>query len=146
MFSRRWNDDTGSAALEFISVGMLLIVPLVYLVIALAQLQAGALAAEGAARNAARTIALHGENGMHAAEATVALALADAGLAGAPYDIHVDCGGDCQAPGGSITISVTAQIPLPLVPQALDLDTALAIPISASSTQPISLHAPAEGR
>ena len=47
-------DETGTAALEFITVGLILLVPLVYLVLALASLQAGTFAVEGAARQAAR--------------------------------------------------------------------------------------------
>lgn len=144
MCSRRWSDDSGSAALEFMSVGLLLTIPLIYLVIALAQLQAGALAVEGAARNAARTVALHGEAGIPTAQVATELALADAGLAGATHGMAVDCAGDCAAPGGRVTVEVRAEIPLPLVPAVLDLDTALAVPVASVSTQPVSLHATKE--
>ena len=52
-----WTDDDGSAALEFVALGTLLLVPLVYLVIALAVIQTQTLGAESAARHIARTIA-----------------------------------------------------------------------------------------
>ncbi|HSP76545.1 MAG TPA: hypothetical protein VLO31_10065, partial [Cryobacterium sp.] len=53
---RAWADraERGSASLEFITAGLILLVPLVYLVLAMAALQGGALAVEGAARQAAR--------------------------------------------------------------------------------------------
>ena len=44
----------GSAALEFITAGFLLLIPLVYLILAMAALQGGALSVEGASRQAAR--------------------------------------------------------------------------------------------
>lgn len=49
--SRPWVDrlrrDDGTASLEFLTVGILLLVPLVYLVLAVAAIQAGALGVEG---------------------------------------------------------------------------------------------------
>ena len=51
-------DDVGSAALEFITVGVVLLVPLVYLIIALGTIQEQALGVDAAARHTARAIAL----------------------------------------------------------------------------------------
>ena len=61
--SRPWTDagERGSASLEFLTVGMILLVPLVYLVLALAAIQGGSLAVEGAARHAARVAVLTGD-------------------------------------------------------------------------------------
>ena len=47
---RHWTEDEGSASLEFITAGMILLLPLVYLVLVMAALQGGSLAVEGAAR------------------------------------------------------------------------------------------------
>jgi len=52
--SSRAADDAGSASIEFLTAGMLLLVPIVYLVILVAAVQSAALATEGAARQAAR--------------------------------------------------------------------------------------------
>ena len=59
--ARRWIEarraaasDDGSASLEFITVGVLLLVPLVYLVLVVSSLQAASLAVEGAAQQASR--------------------------------------------------------------------------------------------
>src|SRR5688572_9670752 len=48
--------ERGSAPLEFILVGLLLLVPLVYLVVALGLIQEQALGAEAGARHIARTV------------------------------------------------------------------------------------------
>ena len=49
-------DDRGSAALEFILVGMLLLVPLVYLIVSLGLIQGQSLGAEAGARHIARAL------------------------------------------------------------------------------------------
>ncbi|MCA1943576.1 MAG: pilus assembly protein, partial [Yonghaparkia sp.] len=46
--------DRGSASLEFLVAGLLMLVPLVYLILTLGTIQSAALATEGAARQAAR--------------------------------------------------------------------------------------------
>lgn len=141
MSLKSWTSDDGSASIEFITIGMLLTIPLVYLVLVLAQLQAGALLTEGIARNAARTVAMHGEAGIASAETTALLALSDAGFEGAEASMTVDCGeAGCDQANGRVTVTVTVVVPLPLVPSVLDLDTALAIPVSANATQPVSAH------
>src|SRR6478735_50974 len=50
------DSERGSAALEFILVGLVLLVPLVYLVVALGLIQEQALGAEAGARHIARTV------------------------------------------------------------------------------------------
>lgn len=142
--SRRWTElagDEGSASIEFLTVGMLLTIPLVYLVLAMAQLQAATLATEGAARQAARMVATadsHGE-GLAAADAAIAVALADLGLE--PTAVDVACGptpSDCTTRGGTVQVAVEVTVPLPLVPPVLDLDVGLSVPISAQAAQPVS--------
>lgn len=142
--SRRWSElagDEGSASIEFLTVGMLLTVPLVYLVLAMAQLQAATLATEGAARQAARMVATadsHGA-GLAAADAAIVVALADLGLE--PTAIDVACGptpSDCTTRGGTVQVAVEVTVPLPLVPPVLDLDVGLSVPITAQAAQPVS--------
>ena len=142
--SRRWTElaaDDGSASIEFLTVGMLLTVPLVYLVLAMSQLQAATLAVEGAARQAARVVAAADDHasGMAAADAAIAVALADQGLDAASIDVA--CGpepADCTARGGTVQVAVEVVVPLPLIPPVLDLDVGLSVPISAQAAQPVS--------
>lgn len=143
--SRRWTErlrvEEGSASLEFLTVGLILLVPLVYLVLAVAAVQGGAFAVEGAARHAARVAVLQqDEVGMDAAvEAAVRLALDDYGVDASRADIAVDCSAaDCLAPGGRVEVSVRAEIALPLVPEVLSLDRVASVPVQAASVQTVS--------
>lgn len=142
--SRRWAEllaDDGSASIEFLTVGMLLTIPLVYLVLAMAQLQAASLAVEGAARQAARVLAAAStqEQGLTAADAAIVVALADLGLE--PGSVEIACDpepGDCTTPGGTVQVTVEVTVPMPLVPAALDLDAGLATSMQATALQPVS--------
>ena len=137
---RAVGNDDGSAAVEFVTVGVILTVPLLYLVIALAQLQAGFMAVEAGARNAARVVALYGQDAFGTAEVGTALALQDAGLGSADHTIAIACAGDdCDAPEGTVTVTVEAQVPLPLIPQ-LGTD-AIGLPVTATAVMPISAYA-----
>lgn len=142
--SRRWSElvgDEGSASIEFLTVGMLLTIPLVYLVLTMAQLQAATLATEGAARQAARMVATaesHGA-GLAAADAAIVVALADLGLD--PTAVDVACEptpSDCTVRGGTVQVAVEVSVPLPLAPPVLGLDARLSVPIAARAAQPVS--------
>ena len=58
LLARILREDGGSASLEFLTVGLLMLVPLIYVVVALGQIQHQALGAEAAARHVARAISL----------------------------------------------------------------------------------------
>ena len=140
---RRLVDDRGSASVEFLSVGVLLLVPLVYLVLALGQIQHAVLGAEGAARHAARAIAQADSHdaGLAAADRALLVATIDAGLPADAVRVAVDCAPDpgaCDTARGTVTVRVDATVPLPLAPPFLGLDAGLGIPISASAMQPVS--------
>ena len=72
--------DEGSAAVEFLVVGVLLLVPIAYLVLTLGRVQAATFAAESGAREASRVLATTAD-GETLAETSVVLALADQGFA-----------------------------------------------------------------
>ena len=139
--SRLSTDDEGSASLEFITAGLLLLLPLVYLVLTLSAIQAGAFAVEGAARQAAR-VYVQGENAAAAdaaAARAIEFALADYGLESAPVDVSVSCTeSPCLTRRGFVTVTVATSVPLPLVPPVLTLDTPLSIPVSSTATQQVS--------
>lgn len=137
------NDDSGSASLEFITVGMLLLVPLVYLVLTMATIQAGAFAVEGAARQAARVYVQSSSvsEANAAASRAVQFALADYGIPADAVRVTVSCRptpANCLQRRGFVTVSVTTTVPLPLVPPVLDLDVAMSVPITSTATQQVS--------
>ena len=144
---RLWIDsrtrDDGSASLEFITVGMILLVPLVYLVLTLAQLQAGAFAVESAARQAARVFVqspnLSAASG--SSQRAVQFALADYGIDSSTATVTISCkpvASNCLTRQGFVTVTVTTRVTLPLVPPILNLNVPLSVPLSATATQQVS--------
>ena len=132
--------ERGSASLEFITCGLVLLVPLVYLVIALASLQAASLAAEGAARQAARVYVDQPTRSAASASAerAVLFALADYGFTRDQAAVDIGCRpalGDCLARRGAVTVTVRVSAPLPLVPDVLNVREATTIPVQAEATQ-----------
>ena len=141
--SRHWTDDDGSASLEFVTAGMILLLPLVYLVLAMSSIQAGALAVEGAARQAARVFVQSADiaSASAAAARAVDFALADHGIEPGEASVEVSCApqpAECLTRQGFVTITVELSVPLPLVPPVLVGDFPLAIPLHATATQQVS--------
>jgi Flp pilus assembly protein TadG len=135
--------DEGSASLEFITAGLLLLIPLVYLVLAMSAIQGGALSVEGASRQAARVFVQAPDEGSAdtRAQTAVKFALSDFGLGSAPTTVTVTCRpnpGVCLTRRGFVTVTVTANVPLPLVPNVLALKTPLSVPMTATSTEQVS--------
>lgn len=136
--------DDGSASLEFITAGMILLVPLVYLVVALSQIHSGEYAVTGAAKQAARIFVLsedaaHANRGM--AEA-ISVTFADYGIPRERAQVSVRCahgsGDACLVRGEVVTVRVRADIALPLVPDVLDLDRAASVTVEGQTTQKVS--------
>ena len=115
---RRSRCDDGSAIVEFVWLAILLMIPLVYVVLAAVSLQRAAFAETTAAREAARAYATAGSDaeGERRAEAAVALAMRDQGVAWAPSGRVVDCGPCTYAPGSSFTVDLGSVVRLPFVP------------------------------
>lgn len=139
----RWTDESGSASLEFVTAGLVLLLPLVYLVLAVSAIQAGALAVEGAARQAARVF-VQSESlsaARSGATSAVAFALADHGVDPGVARVEVSCRprpADCLVRHGFVTVTVAISVPLPLVPPILDGAFPVAVPLSATATQQVS--------
>ncbi len=135
-------DERGSASIEFIAAGLLLLVPLMYLVIALSTVQNAALALEGGSRHAVRVfVQASGEERAFARATTaVEFAAADAHLE-QPVSTRVRCTpvpADCLRAGSSVTVTVSTRIPLPFIPDLFGLRRFAHIPVSASSTEVVS--------
>jgi len=136
--------ESGSAAVEFLTLGVLLLVPIVYLVLVLAALQGAAFAAEGAARQAARELVLAptDADGRSAAAAAVQVGLADWRIPESAARVDVRCSpdpADCLVPRGSVAVTVRVAVALPLLPPALRLGTPGAVPVQATAVQRVSM-------
>lgn len=149
---RRWRScgdpgsvdgERGSASLEFISAGLLLLLPIVYLILAVSQIQAGSLAVEGASRQAARVYVLSDDQ-PHAArnaERAIRFALADYGLDPENVSVRVTCRPHpdrCLERRGFVTVAVSTSVPLPLAPPVLLGSQPLHVDLSSSATQQVS--------
>lgn len=111
--------EQGSAVVEFTFLALLLMVPLVYFIITVGQIQGGAFAAVGAADQAAKVYVAQpdAETGRVAAEQAVMLALADYGHPADNARMEVSCvPADCLAPGSAVTVTVRLTVPLPFLP------------------------------
>ena len=151
--SRRWTErraraaaDEGSASIEFITVGILLLVPTVYLVLALSSIQSASFAVEGAARQASRVFVQADTlaEAQAAASRAVAVTLADYGLDAADARVVITCSpnpADCLTRRGFVTVSISTVAPLPLFPAALDADIPAGVPIDSVSTEQVSRFA-----
>jgi hypothetical protein len=140
---KRWAADDGSASFEFVTAGVLLLVPLVYLVTALSVLQGAAFAAEGAARQAARVFvqAETPERGAEAAQQAAVIAFSDFGITDGVAPLEYSCGpvpDACLTRSGHVTVTVRVSVPLPLLPAFLGHQSSGGIPFVATATQTVS--------
>jgi len=136
--------DDGSASLEFITVGLVLLVPLVYLIVALAGVQGAVLAADGAAAQAAKLYARAGDDaiGRERAEDALALTLADFDLDRSQAALRLQCAPierACGARTGTVSVEVRILVGLPLAPELIRIGAA--IPVVGTATAPISRFA-----
>ena len=136
-------DDEGSAALEFITVGVILLVPLVYLVIALGAIQEQTFGAEAAARHIARVIARapDAETAAERSDAVLAGIIGEYGLEEDAVDLTLACrplSVECPSAGATVVVTVATRVRLPLVPEVLGLDRSTAVPVQAEAVQKVS--------
>ncbi|MDX6326906.1 MAG: hypothetical protein QOK15_3260 [Nocardioidaceae bacterium] len=115
--------EAGTALVEVTWLSLLLLVPLVYLLIGVFDVQRASYGVSAAARAAARAYSLAPDEGSARgrARAAAAVALRDQHLGGA-VQLQVRCRpipGNCLFPGSFITVEVTRQVRLPLAPSAL---------------------------
>jgi Flp pilus assembly protein TadG len=127
---RRAVDDSGNAIIEFIFVAVVVMMPLVYLIVAVATVQRSDLAVTQAAREAGRAFATSDRPDQTAARvsAAVRMALDDQGLADDVEVRYVAADASCAEPavtpelkpGSQFTICVSRRAELPAVPSILE--------------------------
>lgn len=133
--------ERGSAVLEFILVGVLLLAPLVYLVVALGLIQEQSLGAEAGARHVARAVstATDASDARDRADRVLADVAEEYGLD--DVELSISCtpaGTECPTAGAIVRVTVRTTVALPLVPSVLGLDRLASIPVEASSAQKVS--------
>jgi Flp pilus assembly protein TadG len=136
----RRRDERGSALVELTWLGVLLLVPLLWIVLSVFEVQRGAFAVSGAARAAGRAYALAPSDavGLARAQAAARQVLVDHGVGEQPLALVVTCApaGDCHAAGAVITLELRSRVDLPLLPDVLG-GGAPSFALNASHTVPI---------
>jgi Flp pilus assembly protein TadG len=125
----RGGGDRGNAIVEFVFVAVVVMMPLVYFVAGVADIQRSRLAVSQAAREAGRAFATaeSSADGLARVEVAIRLALRDQGLTDRPAVSFVapgsGCGGSAVAPrldpGVEFTICITRSVQFPGVPSML---------------------------
>ncbi|WP_166973101.1 hypothetical protein [Brevibacterium atlanticum] len=108
--------DSGTAVVEFIFASVVLLIPVIYLMLALSQLQAASYATTSAAMSASRIAARDANPSEARAQAVAQMHFADFGVGDAPTSITYSCAGPCGQAGSLITARVETKVSLPGFP------------------------------
>jgi hypothetical protein len=140
----RSRDERGSALVELSWLGILLLVPMLWIVLSVFEVQRGAFAVSSAARSAGRayTLAPNDAVGRSRAEAEVRRALDDQGLDGAGFTLRVTCTpfpADCLAGTSMVTVEVSSQVRIPLLPEVLGGDAPI-VALDATHSVPVGQY------
>jgi hypothetical protein len=123
--------------IEFVFLTIVVLVPLIYLVLTVARVQAGTYAVAQAAREAGRAYvtAESGDDAAARARAAADIAFADFGFTGS---LELGCDGSpCLRPEGRVTTRATVAVPLPLVPDFARAVVPLELPVSSTSVSTV---------
>jgi hypothetical protein len=135
--------ERGSALVELTWLSVLLLVPLVWIVVSVFEVQRGAFATAGASRSAARAFALAPDDALGRQRATAAAqrVMVDQGIEGAAPEVTVSCDpvGDCHGGGAVITVRVGSSVRLPLLPSLFG-DQRSSFALTSSHTVPIGRY------
>ena len=147
IFGRR--DERGSAVVEFSWLAILLMVPLVYVMLAVFDVQRASYGATAATRAAGRAFiivpeGLSEDDARARAFDAARLAMKDQGMELSPDQLRITCDPACLEPGSTVTVTLDTEVRLPLIPDALGGDPP-AIHISASHTEPYGDYREAKG-
>lgn len=121
--------DHGSATVEFIALSVLLLIPAIYLLITISQLQAAGYAAVAASDQAAKALAYAGNASQAESQAisTVYLTAEDYQIAPETTTTAIQCSDTpCSNPGTQVTVHVSIDVPLPLMPTFMGSQTRIA--------------------
>lgn len=137
-------DERGSALVEFTWLAVILIVPLVWIVLSVFEVQRGAFATSAAARAAGRAYALAPDDatGLQRANAAARQVLADQGAAGQQARVSVTCEPapeSCHVGTSVITVVVSSSVALPMAPEVLGRQAA-SFALSATHRVPIGQY------
>jgi hypothetical protein len=146
---RSTRGERGSALVELTWLGLVLLIPLVYVLITLVSVQRAAFGVTEAARSAGRAFVLAPDVAAARQRAYDAaqVAMADQGVTLAPRDLVVVCRptpASCLQPGSSVEVDITLQVRLPAVPDFFGR-TAASVVVRARHVEPYGVYREAVG-
>lgn len=117
----RREGQRGSASVEFVWVTLILLVPFVYVLLAVFETQRAAYAVSTASKSAARAYLLAPDvaTGEQRARQAAQVALDDQGVEARLTVRCLPSAADCLQPGSSVEVTVRSVQPLPLTPSVL---------------------------
>ncbi|WP_238334855.1 hypothetical protein [Kribbella amoyensis] len=120
----RATDERGSAVVEFSWLALVLLIPLVYLMLGVFEVQRASYGATAATRAAGRAFiivpaGLSEDDARSRAYEAARLAMKDQGIELRPEELSISCTPACLEPGSTVTVRLDTQVPLPLIPDAL---------------------------
>lgn len=133
-------DERGSAIVEFVWLGLLLLLPLVYVLVAAFTVQRAAYGVSAASRAAGRAFVLAPDEeaaylrARHAAR----VALHDQGISRDQARVRIICEpspAQCLSPGSVVTVVVRASQPLPLAPAVMG-DSRPSVTVDSTHREP----------
>jgi hypothetical protein len=136
--------EEGTALIEFSWLAILLLVPLVYLILAVFDVQRSAYGVTAATRAAGRAYVLAPDlaTAQSRAYEAAAVALRDQGLDLSPGDLVITCQpapDSCLQPGSSVLVELELHVDLPLMPSALG-DNTPSIRVEATHLAPYGTY------
>jgi Flp pilus assembly protein TadG len=145
----RRRDERGNAVVEFSWLAILLMVPLVYLMLGVFDVQRASYGATAATRAAGRAFVIV-PDGMSEDEArarafaAARVAMNDQGLDLDADELTISCTPQCLQPGSTVTVTLETKVRLPLIPDALGGEPP-AIRVEAAHTEAFGDYRQAKG-
>lgn len=133
-------DDHGSAIVEFLGIGIGMLVPIVYVLLAAAGVQAGVYASTQAVREAGRAFVSSAtpEEAHLRAAAAARMAFEDHAIALPEDALTITCvGGPCLTPGTDVIVDVRWQVTLPWLPEEIAGAAPSLVPVHARHRVPV---------
>jgi Flp pilus assembly protein TadG len=135
--------DSGTALIEFTWLALILLVPAVYVLLAVFDAQRASYGVSAASRSAGRAFVLSPDPATAQQRALDAarVAMADQGVEVSADAVTIRCSpapDQCLTPGALVTVTVAVQQPLPLVPDVLG-GSAPTLRVASTHSEPYGL-------
>ncbi len=113
--------DRGSAILEFLIIGVLVLVPLLYVLITVLRVESAVMASTQAVREAGRAFMMadSASEGRRNAQTAARLALSDQGFELPATSLSITCADICLSPSSSTRVRLEWRVDLPWIPSTL---------------------------